>query len=87
MLLLWGGLLAGAYFALRQYVFGDVGLTALLNAGLLGARLRLPVRGVVPAPEPSGNGGAVCPCGWVAVGCMSIFAAKAQRHHGGRFAE
>lgn len=32
-LLLWGGLLAGAYFALRQYVFGDVGLTALLNAG------------------------------------------------------
>ena len=33
LLLLWGGLLAGAYFALRQYVFGDVGLTALLNAG------------------------------------------------------
>ena len=33
-LLLWGGLLAGAYFALRQYVFGDVGLTALLNAGV-----------------------------------------------------
>ena len=32
-LLLWGGLLAGAYYALRQYVFGDVGLTALLNAG------------------------------------------------------
>lgn len=33
LLLLWGGLLVGAYFALRQYVFGDVGLTALLNAG------------------------------------------------------
>lgn len=33
LLLLWGGLLAGAYYALRQYVFGDVGLTALLNAG------------------------------------------------------
>ena len=31
LLLLWGGLLAGAYFALRQYVFGDVGLTALLK--------------------------------------------------------
>lgn len=32
-LLLWGGLLAGAYFALRQFAFGDVGLTDLLNAG------------------------------------------------------
>ena len=33
LLLLWGGLLAGAYFALRQYVFGDVGLTALQTPG------------------------------------------------------
>lgn len=75
-LLLWGGLLAGAYFALRQYVFGDVGLTALLNAGVCLVPGCACLYGVWCLHQNHPVTAVLYALGWAAAGCICIFCCK-----------
>lgn len=85
-LLLWGGLLAGAYFALRQYVFGDVGLTALLNAGACLVPGCACLYGVWCLHQNHPVTAVLYALGLGGSGCICTFAAKLSATMGGRFA-